>query len=84
MHTYVCLLSRVQLFASRWTAAHQVPLTMEFSKQEYWSGLLFPPPEDLPGPEIEPASPVSGRTSGEGNSNPLQYSCLRNPMDGGT
>ena len=54
MHEYVCLLSCVQLFASRWTAAHQVPLTMEFSRQEYWNELPFPPPEDLPDPENEP------------------------------
>ena len=50
----MCLLSRVLLFASQWAAAHQVPLTMEFSRQEYWSGLPFPPPENLPDPEIEP------------------------------
>ena len=54
MHAYVCLLSCVQLFASRWTAAHQVPLTMEFSRQEYWNELPFPSPEDLPDPENEP------------------------------
>ena len=39
-----------------WTVAHQVPLSLEFSGQEYWSGLLFPPPEDLPDPRIEPGS----------------------------
>ena len=53
-----------QLFKAPWTAAWQTPLTMEFSKQEYWSGLLFPPPEDLPDPEIEPASPVSPALAG--------------------
>ena len=42
-----------------WTIAHQVPLSMEFSRQEYWSGLPCPPPEDLPNPATEPASPVS-------------------------
>ena len=42
-----------------WTVAHQAPLSMGFSRQEYWSGLLWPPPGDLPDPEIEPASPVS-------------------------
>ena len=41
-----------------WTAAHQVPLSMEFSRQEYWSGLPFPSPEDLPNPGIEPRSPA--------------------------
>ena len=55
----VCMLSRlsrVQLFATPWTVAHQIPLSMGFSKQEYWSGLLCPPPGDLPDPEIEPRS----------------------------
>ena len=90
---------------------------MEFSRQEYWSGLLFPSPGDLPDPGIEPESlalwadalpsespDFSGRSPwgrkesdtterlhlhfslsgiGEGNGNPLQYSCLENPMDGG-
>ena len=41
------------------TVARQAPLFMGFSRQEYWSGLPFPPPGDLPDPEIEPASPVS-------------------------
>ena len=46
-HSMCCaqLLSRVWLFTIPWTAAHQVPLSMEFSRQEYWNGLLFPPPE---------------------------------------
>ena len=39
-----------------WTAAHQAPLSMEFPRQEYWSGLPFPSPGDLPDPEIEPGS----------------------------
>ena len=94
---------------------------MGFSRQEYWSGLPFPSPGDLPNPGIEPGSltleadaltseppgklkvdvfwelscffyipmdvgnliPGSGRSPGEGNGNPLQYSCLENPMDGG-
>ena len=38
-----------------WTVAHQAPLSMVFSRQEYWSGLPYPPPGDLPNPEIEPA-----------------------------
>ena len=41
-----------------WTVAHQVPLSMEFSRQEYSSGLQFPSPGDLPDPRIEPASPA--------------------------
>ena len=40
-----------------WTVAHQAPLSMEFSRQEYWSGLSFPSPEDLPNSGIEPGSP---------------------------
>ena len=93
---------------------------MGFSRQEYWIGLPFPSPGDLPDPGIEPASPtllggfftaepprkpkvllllllikrqvflflflflvVLSKNSGEGNGNPLQYSCLENPMDRG-
>ena len=41
-----------------WTVAHQAPLSMEFSGQEYWSGLSFPSPGDLPNPGIEPRSPA--------------------------
>ena len=50
-------LSRVQLFATPWTVAYQVPPSMGFSRQEYWSGLPFPSP-DLPNPGIEPESPA--------------------------
>jgi len=42
-----------------WTVAHQDPLSMEFFRQEYWSGLPFPSPGDLPNPVIKPMSPVS-------------------------
>ena len=49
-------LSRVQLFATPWTVAYHGPLSMGFSRQEYWSGLPFPSPEDLPNPGIEPRS----------------------------
>ena len=51
-------LSRVRLFATPWTVARQVPLSMEFSRQEYWSGLPFPTPADLLDPGIKPTSPV--------------------------
>ena len=45
-----------------WTVAHQAPLSMGFPRPEYWSGLPFPSPGDLPGPGIEPASPaLAGR-----------------------
>ena len=42
-----------------WTGTHQVPLSMEFSRQDYWSGLQFSNPRGHPGPGIEPTSPVS-------------------------
>ena len=58
MKVKVKLLSRVQLFATPWTVAYQVPLSMGFSRQEYWSGLPFPSPGDLPDPGIEPRSPA--------------------------
>jgi len=91
-------LSRVQLLVIPWTADHQAPPSIGFSRQEYWSGLPLPSP------------PHSSRSSqsawlgslcyvatshqlsilhmvvplcGEGNGTPLQYSCLENPMDGG-
>ena len=51
-------LSHVQLFVTPWTVAYQAPPSMEFSRQEYWSGLPFPSPGDLPNPGIEPRSPV--------------------------
>ena len=51
-------LSRVQLFATPWTVAYHTPPSMGFSGQEYWSGLPFPSPEDLPNPGIEPGSPA--------------------------
>ena len=51
-------LSCARLFATPWTVAHQVPLSMGFFRQGYWSGLLFPPPGDLPDPGIEPGSPT--------------------------
>ena len=116
-----------------WTIAHQAPLSIGFSRQEYWSGLPCPSPRDLPDPGIEPESPAlqsdylpseppgkplvhqngepfyyfqmmlvvknlptflrnvreegltpgSGRSPGGGHSNPLQFSCLENPMDRG-
>ena len=51
-------LSRVGLFASPWTVAYQALRSMGFSRQEYWSGLPFPSPGDLPNPGIEPGSPA--------------------------
>ena len=51
----------VQLFATSWTVARQAPMSMKFSRQEYWSRLPFPPPHYLPDPGIEPASPALHR-----------------------
>ena len=50
----------VQLFVTLWTVARQVPLSMRFPRQEYWSGLPFPPPGDLPDPGIESVSCTAG------------------------
>ena len=50
-----CLLSCVQFFATPWPVAHHAPLSMESSRQEYWSGLPFPPLGDLPNTRVEPA-----------------------------
>ena len=49
-------LSCVQLFETSWSIAHKAPLSIEFSRQEHWSGSLFPTPGDLPDPGIEPVS----------------------------
>ena len=54
----VKLLSRVRLFATPWTVAYQASPSMGFSRQEYWSGLPFPSPGDLPDPGIELGSPA--------------------------
>ena len=61
MKAKVKSLSGVQLFATPWTVVHQAPPSMEFSRQEYWSGLPFPSPGDLPGPRTEPRSPLALR-----------------------
>ena len=55
---YVYVLNRVQLFSTSWTVALQAPLSMGFSRQEYWGGLLFPSPKDLSDPGIKPTSPA--------------------------
>ena len=67
MTVCVCVLSHfshVQLFVTSWTVAHQAPLSMEFSRQEYWSGFPCPPSGDLPDPQIEPASLMSPTLAG--------------------
>ena len=53
-----CFSSCVRLFATPWTAACQAPLSMSFPRQEYWTGLPFPSPGDLPDPGIKPTSPA--------------------------
>ena len=58
MKVKVKSLSRVRLFETPWTVAYQAPLSMGFSRLEYWSGLPFPSPGDLPDPGIEPWSPA--------------------------
>ena len=69
----VKLLSCVRLFATPGTIACQAPLSMRFSKQEYWRGLPCPPPGDIPEPGIEPAFPVLQEDS-------LSLSHLGRPM----
>ena len=64
---YARMLSRfslVKLFVTLWTVAGQPPLSMGFSRQEYWSGLPFSPPGDLPDPAIEPTSFMSPAFAG--------------------
>ena len=53
------VISRVRYFGTAWTVARQAPLSLGFPRQEYWSGLPFPAPEDLPDPGTEPMSPMS-------------------------
>ena len=59
MNCPVCVLSHVWLFATLWNVAHQAPLFMEISRQEYWNGLPFPTPGNCPNPGTEPISPMS-------------------------
>ena len=65
---HACVLSyfnHIQLFATPWTVAHQAPLSMGFSRQEYWGGVLCPPPGYLPNPGIE-LMPLVSPTSANG------------------
>ena len=74
----VCVLSHVWFFATLWTVAHQTALFMGFSRQEYWSGLPFPSPGDLPQPGIKPMSPTlaSEFFTIEPPEKPLAHSCV--------
>ena len=58
-HVHACVFSHVQLFETPWTVDRQAPLSMGVFRQEYCSGLPFPPPGNLPDPGIEPMSLVS-------------------------
>ena len=58
MDVCMCILSCVRLFVTPWTVACQAPRSKAFPKQEYWSGLSFPSPGDLPDPEIKPMPPA--------------------------
>ena len=67
MGWYVCVLScfsHVRLFATLWTVARQAPLSMGFPRQEYWSGLPCPPPEEISHPGMEPMSHWSPALAG--------------------
>ena len=61
----VCMFSIIQLFGTPWTVANQVPLSMGFFRQEYWSGVSLPSPGDHPNQGIEFMSPVTPTTSGK-------------------
>ena len=89
----VKLFSHVRLFATPWTVAYRIPQSMEFSRQEYWSGLPFPSPnylltgvlftnEVLSQHYFQKFAP-SSVLSREGNGTPLQCSCLEGPMSRG-
>ena len=69
-------LSHVRFFATTWTIARQASLSMGFPRQEYWSGLPVPPPEDIPDPGIEPTSPVSPELAGRFFTLPILSYCL--------
>ena len=62
---HACSLRCVRLFANPWTVAHQASVSVGLSRQDYWSGLPFLPPEDLSDPGIKPGSPVSPALAGE-------------------
>ena len=64
MNRCVDELSCVLLFATPWTVAHQAPLSMEFSRQEYWSGFPLPAAGELPNPGIEPTALASPKIAG--------------------
>ena len=87
IHEVRLVLSRVQLFVVSWRVARQAPLSMEFSRQKYWSGLPFPLPGDLPNPGIKLASLASPAlvdwfftTVPSGKPIHEEYLCANNPI----
>ena len=83
----VQLISCVQFFQTPWTVAHQAPLSVEFSRQEYWSGLPFPSSGDLPDPGVKLASPavradslLSGHQGSPGSAIHQRESDIGRPM----
>ena len=80
--TFKCwLLSCVQLFMTPWAVAHQTPLSMGFSRQEYWSVLSFPSPGDLANRVIEPGSPVLQAESLPSEPRPRLFLFLNSGID---
>ena len=73
---HTCVHVHARLFVTPWTVVCQAPLSMEFSKQKYWSGLSFPTPRDLPDPGIKPTSPASPELAGDS----LPLCCQRSPQ----
>ena len=71
-------LSHVQLSATLQTVAHQAPLSMGFSRREYWSGLPCPPPGDLPASEAEPMSLMTPALAGRFSTNSATWEALHN------
>ena len=71
-------LSHIRLFGTPWIVAHQAPLPMEFPRQEYYSGLSFPPLADLPDPGIKPGSPalLANSLSPEPPGKPHIFTCI--------
>ena len=63
-YIHACILSRVRFFVTSWTVARQAPLSMGFSRQEYWNGLPFPTPGELADPGIKPTSSVAPALTG--------------------
>ena len=83
-NSFACVMlshfSHFQLFAAQWTVAHQAPLSMGFSRQEYWSGLPCLPPGDLPDPGIELTSPASSAV--QADSLPLSHWGMKSALGG--